>query len=515
MGIIREILDTIKDVSALGAGSVEDVFKKRRHGSLSRQSLEGTLQFPVIVSKSLDLETLQMITKALERQYASFVQVALTMNPKLDLSNDKDAIGYLRKFHQNSNVRTSTDDVRNAFNNILSENYMGFADDAGDKLFFAAVYEGSTANLVVANKEQLQDVLEGIREEVLNNKFIPKSPLYSFQNDNLNQYHNAVTEASKNRNGNKRSGGTTISYGDGADARRHNENNYSGDVNQGKYNMTQMGDVDNSNTVSSMVGGNSNSNNTTNSTFTGQIANITMQGGKGAMQPEKFKYDLPNNVLKDNDARKANELVPTTMHVRTILMNKEKENQGTMDFLVGIKATMHPVSSDEMVTNILHSVKSKGKFFNSIRWTSGEISFFKDFLFNIKDIKNDVSRRSAGASPWWIALKRRRSLAKLKGAMMLPNQILPNASIVLSMEEVNYIHTEFGYDLMNPMFVNKIMDTFFLLGFVIVDDSSQIAHFLFDGQQDYQSVTFNGLERDQKGGGGADLKDVLKLVQRI
>lgn len=447
MGIMKEIIDTARDIANVGAGSMDDIFKKKKHGSLSRRSLEGTLQFPVLVTKSLDIETLQMITKALERQYASFAQVALTMNPMLDLQKDRDAVGYLRKFHQNSNTKVGWSDINNLGVDVL-EGYNVFSDESEKVYVFAGVHEGSTATIIAANKQQLQNVLEGVREDVLNEKFIPRNTQYRFNNENLTRYHNSIV--------------------------------------------------------------------TEDQTFTGNIASINVQGGGKSSYGEKDPdFVIPNNILQNNEAKKANELVPTTMHVRTVLMNKEGENQGHMDFIVGIKATMHPIASDEMVTNVLSAVKNKGKIFNSIRWTTGEISFFKDFLFNIKEIKNDVANRSLGSSPWWIALKRRKSLAKIKGALMMPNQILPNASIVLSMEEVEYIKSEYGYDLMNPSFVDKIMATYFLLGFVVVDNSTQIAHFLFDGQQDYQSVSFNGLESEAKRGGSSDIKDVLKLIQRI
>lgn len=510
MGILREIIDTIRDVSSVSAGSVEDVFKKKKYSSLSRRSLEGTLQFPAIVSKSLDIDTLQMVSKALERQYASFVQVSLTMSPMLNLEKDKDAAGYLRKFHQNSNVKVGLNDIMNLGVDVL-ENYTGYTDDLQQVFMFATVTEGSTTQLVAANREQLQSVFEGIREDVLNNKFIPRNNLYRFKNDNLNHYHNnIVTEAKNDKDLRITNNASRINNS-------RNTHNH-GSVDQSKNNYSSMGDVDNSFTNTSMVGGDNNSNNTsnTNQTFTGTISNITMTGGGGKSKfDEQQKIELPNNTLRDNDVKKSNELVPTTMHVRTYLVNKEGQTQGSMDFIIGVKTTMHPIASDEIVSNLLSGVKSKGKFFNTVRWTSGEIGFFKDFLFNIKDIKRDVSSRSAGASPWWIALKRRRALSKIKGAMMLPNQILPNASVVISMEEVEYIKSHFGYDLMVPGFVDKIMDQYFLLGFVIVDNSTQMVHFLFDGHQDFQTVTFNGLERDARGGGGVDFKDVLKLVQRV
>lgn len=435
MGIMRDILDAIRDVaSAVNGGStVEDVFKQRKYSSLAKRSQEGILQFPVLVSKSLDIDTLQMITKALERQYASFVQISMTMSPGLDLIKDKDAYGYIHKFHQNSDVRTDRHDFRNAMIDAL-ESYSMYADESKEVFMLATITEGTSNRVIAANKDALHSVLEDVRTDILNNKFIPRS-IYQFNNSNLSAYHNTiVTEETKN------------------DRQRPNNND---------------------------------------------------------------NIDLPREILKDNDVRKANELVPTTLHVRTMLVNQEGETQGHMDFIIGVKATMHPIDSGEMVTNLLDGVRGKGKFFNAIRWTTGETTFFKDFLFNISEIKNDVSNRSAGASPWWIALKRRRSLAKVKDRLRLPKQILPNATIVVSMEEVEFIKSEYGYDLMTPGFVDKIMEKYFLLGFVIVDNSTQICHFLFDGSQNFQSVTFSGLEHENRGKNGVDFKDVMKLIQRI
>jgi hypothetical protein len=524
MGIIRDILDTVKDVSSMSTDTMSSTLRRRKYSSISRQSLEGTLQFPVLVSKSLDIDTLQMMTKALERQYASFVQVSLTMNPVLNLQNDRDAIGYLRKFHQNSNVKTSLGDVVGAGMSLLKENYEGYTDDLQQSFLFAAVYEGSTSTLVAANKEQLQTILEGVREDVLNDKFVPRNPLYRFKNDNLAQYHNSIVtegKSGKDRHKDKRGGrgGRDTEGWAPEDSTTPevivNDFKWSDDVH--KYGMgggPKGGSTPTETPKTSPEKDKPKGEPTEKARVTSKPASEPKRQ-ESQDKPEKHDYTLPNNILKDNDAKKANELVPTTMHVRTILVNKEGANQGTMDFIIGIKTTMHPVSSDEMVSNLLTAVKSKSGFFNSIRWTSGEISFFKDFLFNVGEIKEDVSNRSAGASHWWIALKRRRALAKTKKAMMLPNHILPNASIVLSMEEVEFIKSQYGYDLMNPMFVSKIMDTYFLLGFAVVDNSTQIAHFLFDGHEGFQSVSFTGLERDAKGSGSTDLKDVLKLVQRI
>lgn len=429
MGILRDMVDTVSDLKHIKdkAG-----LKTRKYSSISKRSTEGTLQFPVLVSKSMDIDTLQIISKALERQFASFIQVVLSMSPALDLNKEKDAIGFLRKFHQNSSVKTDTFDLM-AHENSIHSAFEAFVNEESGLVLLGATYEGSTGPILASNKKQLESMLEHVREDILNRKYTPRATTYKFTNENLTVYHNTVV--------------------------------YEAD---------------------------------------GEKRDTSKVAGRDGR-------NVPDRLLRDNEVRKSNELVPTTLHIRTLLMN-EQGQQGYMDFIIGVKTTMHPVSTDEMVNNLLGAVRNQGKFFNFVRWTSGETNFFKDFLFNIREIKDDVVDRSAGASPWWIALKRRRRLAAVKDRLLLPNQILPNASIVVSMEEVDAIKSQYGFDLMQVSVADKIMSKYFLLGLVVVDNSSQVAHFLFDGQTDYQSISFSGLEKENSS--KTDLRDVMKIIDR-
>lgn len=476
MGILRDIFDASKDIKNIGDGG--SFLKKRRYSSVSKRSLEGTLQFQTLITKAMDIDTAQIITKALERQFASFMQTVLTMSPKLNIQSDQDAIGFLRKFHQNTNTKTDLNDIVNVGRGLIeSYDYSTNADDGF--VLLSAGYEGSTGAVRADNLDQMVDLLEHVREDVLNNKFIPTKPLFNFNDRNLSAYHNRpVTEKAADP------------------AKMKSAKNGPRDVNT--IMTTIGGGVDNSVSMSSP---------------TIQSMTVDARGSAGSRQDPGMDGRLVSDkLLRDNDVRKANELVPTTMHVRTILVNNEGENQGMLDFVVGIKATMHPVSSDEIVTNLLRGLRGDNKFFNFIRWTSGEISFLKDFLFNIKDIKDDVLDRSAGSSPYWIALKRRRKLAKITNNFLSSNQLMPNTSIVISQEEADFIRTQYGFDLSNPSVIDKLMRHYFLLAFVIVDSSAQISHFMFDGQTSYQSVSFSGLEKENSS--KSDIRDVMKIINR-
>lgn len=520
MGIMRDVFDTVRDAGSISNDTIEKTLGRRKYSSIARRSMEGTLQFPTIISKAIDIETAQMISKALERQFVSFTQVVLSMNPMLDLSADKDAIGYLRKFHQNSGVRTSGRDAANALTSLLSENYDGFADASGERLMFTGVYEGTTGTIDADNKRQLHTLVESFEQGLLNDKYTPAHQRRKYGKQTLTENFNQrmlMEDANPLGDLNDeltylRIQQTRKSLKDHPEDRKLLNARNDRDVERHALDMQQkelqiqslQKQMEDDPTLATM-----------NQLKIDQLRMSIEKTADDIRRNATMKYDLPNEMLKNNDVRKANELIPTTMHVRTILVNQQKESQGTMDFIIGIKSTLHPVTSEEMVSNVVGAVKSRGKVFNFLRWTTGETNFFKDFLFNINEMKDDVFTRSKGASQWWIALKRRRSLAKIKASMFTSKDLLPNATLVLSMDEANYIKSEYGFDVTDTRIVNKVMERYFLLGFVVVDNAAQVVHFLFDGQEDYQSVSFTGLEREGKAGGGSDLKDVLKLVQRI
>ena len=91
--------------------------------------------------------------------------------------------------------------------------------------------------------------------------------------------------------------------------------------------------------------------------------------------------------------------------------------------------------------------------------------------------------------------KRRKAAANIKNRLKGKGKILPNASIVCSMEEVVELNDVYGLDLMDSNNVKKLMQRYFLLGFAIVDEAQELCYFIFDGENDFQALSFNGLEK--------------------
>ena len=247
---------------------------------------------------------------------------------------------------------------------------------------------------------------------------------------------------------------------------------------------------------------------------------ISSSFGGGNRKPPYDPYqiardNLPTNVFVDSDVKKANELMPTLMHVR---MRRERgingENSQYVDFIVGLKATVHAIDSADMVDHLVGVFQERGKLFKLIQWTTGELSFFRDLVFNIDQIKGEIKgTRSGKASVWWTALKNAKAKRKMHHYTRR-DPILPNASIVISMDEVDYIKANYGFDIMEDENGKKIIDQLNILSFYVVDPGSEVVYTFLDGQDHYEITTFRGLERDN-GSTERQFKDVLKAVNKL
>lgn len=569
MTILKDINDTLRD--AVHIAKEMDI-KLNKQTSIAKLSSAATLQFPVITSRSINVDTAQTVVKALERQYAMFVQMVISMNPYLDLEKDRNLQGYLRNIHQN-NVGIID----------LKESAMSlYSDDFGRTLLFS-LNEGCNGQVLASNREQMFNPEEYLNNKILNNLYASKEISLENAMLNLDYYYKKnpeiLTERSiyqiikeknqQRKNKKEQRDVKNNTYNDDDDDELYDKNgNFSmkkamdplpdfakeannraknSKINNSKsnvkpedpnssYHQNNNYDVEPSNNKNEQK-----QSNLTDKQFSHQKmmdrhkmrmdnANLELNKKKLELQQKnqeteklinekKFKDELQKSKwdyqskamvkLSDNDVKKCNELVPTTLSL-TLQVKAGSNFGGVSNFVIGVKGLLHPVNSDDMISNLLSGYKSGNKFFNFLRWSSGEIKFIKDLILNMDNIREDVVRKHAkNGSGWWSALKRRRNIAalrRIKGS----GRILPNTTIVCSINEIDELKEAYGVDLMNPTSIKKIMKTFFLLGFVVVDDSQELCHFIFDGENNYQVVSFNGLEKENNSKN--DFKDIYKLI---
>ena len=440
MSTLRDILDTVNNLH----GEVTDyISSTRQMKSLSKASQDGIMNFPVIVSDALTIEDASLVAKALEKEYASFALVVMTMNPYLNVDGaNASAVDYVSKFHQNVDTRTDPTNIINTIQKITSE-----ASELLDLDYNA------TENL---EQVLLYKVYENVNYSNVNKANIACN--YTIEDVTESKILN---EAVKRR--------ITSVY-------------------KPIYEADAMPKIE---------------------------VNIKAGNSASAFKPnsDSGRNQRQLQHLMDNDVKKSNELVPTLLHVRIYPVDKDSAKElPPIDFVVGIKATLHPVPSDEMITNICRGVKNEDVLFNMLRWTTGEISFLKDFVFGINEIKIDAMNASHKSSKWWTMLKRRRAMAKIKN-FVFPNKLLPNATIVVTQEEVNTIKEVYGYDLENLSIIDKLMSNYFLIAFVIVDPALQRVKFLFDGRTQFEMQTYATLARESTTN-DKQFKEMLNMLGR-
>ena len=229
--------------------------------------------------------------------------------------------------------------------------------------------------------------------------------------------------------------------------------------------------------------------------------------------PNLNRIVIPSKVLDNNELKKANELVPTTVTLKINFMDKNGNLAGERTFNIGVKVTLHPASSEEIINNLC-SARDTG-FFKFIRWTTGELSLVKDVLLNLNEIKLDVVNKTAGKSGWFSTFKRLKAKSTILSKFSKGAQgFHPLGTIIISMDEAEIIKNKSGLDLTRVSDVKKVMDKFMLLGFVILDPATQTAMFIFDDSPDFEMQPFSGLKREGNGS-NTDLKELLKVMNRF
>ena len=200
--------------------------------------------------------------------------------------------------------------------------------------------------------------------------------------------------------------------------------------------------------------------------------------------------------LLDRDIKKTNDLVPYGIQVRLIAVNDKKEFVQYVDFVVGVKTILHPVQSQDMIDNIARALQNKSVLFKLLRWTTGEISLVKDIILNLNEVKDDAINRANGKSPFFTTLKRLKRRKLGVSNLTVPHALIPNATIVITSYEADYLENNYGIDVRNSSIAKKLISSMFLMSFVIMDEGTGTISILYDGDDNYQVYSLETLERD-------------------
>lgn len=229
---------------------------------------------------------------------------------------------------------------------------------------------------------------------------------------------------------------------------------------------------------------------------------------------KNLSLDRDNVVrLVDTDVKKANELQPTVLQVNYT----QKKDNGDIElrtFLAGVKSRLVAVDSTDIVERLVAKNKTKINFLNFIRATTGEISFFKDFLFAIDqaklDSKNAVKKGEAAAI--WNCLANRATKNNSNKLKKLGNDASAITVLVVSQETVNYMKSVHKFDLEKMNNTKMICDAYNLMGIMIADDSIEAIKTYYVGNNGYETLAYSYMEKENK---NSDYKKMINLMGKM
>lgn len=215
---------------------------------------------------------------------------------------------------------------------------------------------------------------------------------------------------------------------------------------------------------------------------------------------------------------KLGKVAPTIITLKLIITDGLTSRD--LEIPLAIKASLQFVDT-KYVKDILLGVNIKGhKLLNFIKMTTGQISFFKDWLLAIDSAKKDTEREAnIGNTPFFRRLLNNKAKYRIKSISQvipfLKNVIGKKVQTDLPMCTLIVDETEFSettrIGLSNCIsnrqkYVDPFLDEYMLLGLGIIDNTNDVLHLFYSGEPTHISIKISDLAN---GSGRGDISSSL------
>lgn len=197
----------------------------------------------------------------------------------------------------------------------------------------------------------------------------------------------------------------------------------------------------------------------------------------------------------DQDVRKINNAVPSLLLVN--FYNNTTATNGTA-FIIGVKGQIVPVNSDEILRRITNDNKDGKYLINLLRTISGEIRF-RDLVLGLSTIDDDIKaiQKKGSQSEIWQMLRNRSQAAKESLKTGKGNVAAAITTVALSQDDCDNLFREENIDITDPKIARHFMDTYNLLGIIIVNDALESMKCMFDdGNKIFTEYAYSTIQRE-------------------
>lgn len=456
--IFTGIRDIVSDDDGLEKLIAKHTGRKSNYiRSIANKSNDLICVFPVMSSRNIAIGNQAMVSKAIEKNLVAMLQMLFSA---FQVADADDAFEYIKTFHTNINKSAKSFDI-------------------DDVITVSNLIDGMTESAFKVGAKVDMGIVEAVKQDLKRMNFVLESnistrPISESFTCNIDPSGKYVVEVKPYREDS-----TTNFYGGtGDDNRDHVEDADKRDK------------------------------------FHADWRKSVVDTSKALSQMDKDQVDFFKNQVLPTEYKKANELQPTLMVVNFKI--KSGDRYIPIDSIViGVKAKLYPIGSEDIITHLVSKTKDANWIQKFIKASTKEISFFKDFLFAIDKAKVDAlsMSRKGSSNMMWKVLERRANKSKFNKLMARSNDSTAITTIMVSQNEVDYMKKEYQVDISDIRTARTLLDQYNLIGLCIVDESLEIAKFLYDtGDDMWETISFSNLERESNDN---TYKKVVNLMTKV
>lgn len=236
------------------------------------------------------------------------------------------------------------------------------------------------------------------------------------------------------------------------------------------------------------------------------IAKDEREKQKDMWQIEKTKMDITHSInrnsvdtkvkapqfMDETKIQKLNTMKPLMMTVGIKVMGEHGEVSNMIDYVVGVKTHCRVVKSEILPEVVEYPSKAGNLLSRRAKWRAGEIKFM-DYLFNRAEKKQAAYDSQTADRRWYHRLY---TLAHSKGSSAVAKKVtgkrsreglIPNVTIIMTKADVDLIEATNGIDLMKGSVAANFCRELFLMSLIVIDtDAESVKILLPDIHNDYE-----------------------------
>ena len=248
-----------------------------------------------------------------------------------------------------------------------------------------------------------------------------------------------------------------------------------------------------------------------------------------------FKYAVKApEMLDETKIKKLNTMKPLMMNVSFHVAADDGHISQAINYIVGVKTFNRIIDADTLPEVVEYPLKEMNKIARKAKWRAGELKFFRDIVFKIKQKKQtavdskDPKRKwyrrlyelahMTGDAPAKAAIKGKNvawSVVKSQIEQDFDYGIIPNASLIISASDVSNVKAKTGIDLLKGSSAKKLCKELFLIALVVIDtDAESIKILMPDNHDDYEVHSLASVNKQlaELSTAGSKTRDIFKLL---